>query len=678
MDNGQETARGARRARAYGVTIGMMETGRWNALTDVPGVRVGHCTVAFGAGALVPGQGPARTGVTAILPHDANLFREKVPAASHVINGFGKSIGLVQVDELGAIETPILLTSVLNISRPCYPPRARSRWGAVRAAGGCGVNRGRIIGSMRHRLYTHAAIACALIAALLLCPLALSAEGEQSAEAATEPQVTAASAAVVELSTGGILWGRDIHATRPPASVTKMMTALVAFDAGPLDTKVTIQQSDLVGESSMGLEVGETITVEALLYGMLLPSGNDAATALARTYGRQPGDTTGQQSVLHFVDRMNAKAKALGTKETHFANPHGLDEPTHVTSAADFALIGAAFASNPLLMRVAGTVTYDGFGHTVHTTNKLLYDGRYPSVVGGKTGLTDDAGYTLVEIASKDGRQILSVELGTTADAFWTDAMRLLAYGYAIPAPITKSRPLQKRHVTAPIQGTTLLTANLQQPPMGDSNAASATLTLPPTHHPRGGTILRVVLFLFLSLIISGVMYARRLAVRRAFDEMRQEWRKALADPAHLVVTGPMPIITVHRSPGAPAASSRWADEVQSPRQWHDVARAYALQAVRHASGGNRPAAQQSFKHAVSLSPRLEWGTIPGFWELPPVSYADLAIALIDAGHPAIARSMLTVASLAFPRHPDLREIEARLSRRPTPTLIATAHDRRR
>lgn len=108
---------GPKRARAHGVTIGTMETGRWNALTDVAGVRVGHCTVAFGDGALVPGQGPARTGVTAILPHAGNIFRENVPAASHVINGFGKSIGLVQVDELGAIETPILLTNTLNVPR---------------------------------------------------------------------------------------------------------------------------------------------------------------------------------------------------------------------------------------------------------------------------------------------------------------------------------------------------------------------------------------------------------------------------------------------------------------------------------------------------------------------------------------------------------------------------------
>jgi D-aminopeptidase len=117
MEETPEMTRAAKRARDYGVTIGAMSAGAWNAITDVPGVRVGHCTVAFGDGPLVPGQGPARTGVTAILPHTDNLFHAKVPAASDVINGYGKSIGLVQVDELGTIETPILLTNTLNIPR---------------------------------------------------------------------------------------------------------------------------------------------------------------------------------------------------------------------------------------------------------------------------------------------------------------------------------------------------------------------------------------------------------------------------------------------------------------------------------------------------------------------------------------------------------------------------------
>ena len=317
---------------------------------------------------------------------------------------------------------------------------------AVRAQ----VTMGRVTGTMGQTRLARWAMGWTLVA-LMLLPVTVRAESEQSGgpPAGGLPDVTAPAACVVELATGAILWGRDLHTPRAPASVTKMMTALVAIDLTSLDTKVTIQESDLVGESSMGLESGETLTMEALFYGLLLPSGNDAATAIARTLGTRPGDTDAKQSVQHFVDTMNAKAKALGTTETHFVNPHGLDEPGHLTSAADLARIAAAFAANPTLMRIAGTTTYDGFGHTVHTTNKLLYDGRFPAVVGGKTGQTDNAGYTLVEIANRKGRLMLSVELGTTADAFWTDAMHLLAYGYATAAPTTQPRPFA-HEVTSP------------------------------------------------------------------------------------------------------------------------------------------------------------------------------------------------------------------------------------
>jgi len=103
------------RAREFGVSTGTLETGRWNAITDVPGVLVGHSTIIRGEGPLVVGQGPVRTGVTAILPHAHNVFRHKVKAAVHVINGFGKSAGLSQVEELGNMETPILLTNTLSV-----------------------------------------------------------------------------------------------------------------------------------------------------------------------------------------------------------------------------------------------------------------------------------------------------------------------------------------------------------------------------------------------------------------------------------------------------------------------------------------------------------------------------------------------------------------------------------
>jgi D-alanyl-D-alanine carboxypeptidase (penicillin-binding protein 5/6) len=545
---------------------------------------------------------------------------------------------------------------------------------------------GRATGTMGHRKLPHWAALWAVVI-LILLPQIVRAENETPQEAPAPPDVTAAAACVVELSSGAILWGRDIHAMRAPASVTKMMTALVAVDLAALDTKVTVQESDLVGESSMGLESGETLTLEALLYGMLLPSGNDAAAAIARALGKQPADTDPKESVQHFVDKMNAKAKALGTKETHFANPHGLDEPNHVTSAADLALIGAAFAKNPILLRIAGTVTYDGFGHTVHSTNKLLYDGRFPSVIGGKTGQTDDAGYTLVEIASQNGRLLMSVELGTTADAFWTDAMHLLAYGYATSAPGSPPRVLSRGSAGIPVQTASApagpgqdrpaatvaptgpqrsgdVAATVENTAVRDSMTAT-TLAIPATHRSRQTMTLRIVLLTLLAAVVCAVIYARRMAVRRTLGEMKQEWCKALADPPHLVATAPMPIIRPHTPEATPTVSSRWAQAgIYLPQGELEVARAYALQAVRQASGGNRLAARQAFKHAVSLNPRLEWGAIPGFWEIPPASYADLATTLIEAGYPAIARSMLTVAALAHPRHPDLRAVEARLARR--------------
>lgn len=103
------------RVRDFGVKIGSLGPGENNSITDIPGVRVGHVTLINGEGPLKPGLGPIRTGVTAILPHSGNLFREKVKAASFVINGFGKSVGLIQVDELGVLETPVLLTNALNV-----------------------------------------------------------------------------------------------------------------------------------------------------------------------------------------------------------------------------------------------------------------------------------------------------------------------------------------------------------------------------------------------------------------------------------------------------------------------------------------------------------------------------------------------------------------------------------
>jgi len=533
----------------------------------------------------------------------------------------------------------------------------------------------------------------------------------RAADPPPEPQITAATAAIVDLATGSILWGRDVHVVRAPASLTKILTAMVAVDLAPLDAKITAQKSDLIGESSMGLTAGETLPLEAVMYGLLLPSGNDAAVTIARSLGAQPGDANADASIARFVDKMNAKARALGAKETHFANPHGLDGRNHSTSAYDLAIIGAAFVANPALVKIAGTVTYEGYGHTLHNANKLLYDGRYPSVIGGKTGQTDDAGYNLIEIASKNGRKILTVEMGTTADDFWTDGIKLLDYGFAVPSP-TKAQSPGQGGAFAANTGTDATTdaaastngdgtgnpdgdfiAAIPLPPgaggtNGISNSALtaspldavgavalnlplSTFTLPPPTQIDGAMGLRYILLTALAFTVALTFYVRRQTIRAAFADLRQEWQAALVDPPHLVATGPMPRIALtapieRDPPRAPTVSSRFEEMGHAlPGEGTTVARAYALRAVRQARGGKRGEAQQAFAHVVALEPRLEWGTIPGFWEIPVAAYADLATALIEAGHPTEARTMLTVASLAYPGHREIRAVEALLPQQP-------------
>lgn len=545
---------------------------------------------------------------------------------------------------------------------------------------------------------------------LALLPVAVTAAPPTN-DAPPGPQVTAPAAAVIDLATGEVLWSRDLHGVRAPASVTKMLTALTAIDLAPLDTKITVQRSDLVGEASMGVQEGETLTLETLLYGMLLPSGNDAATAIARGLGAQPGDTTPEQGIQRFVERMNAKAKALGAKETRFTNPHGLDDPNHRTSAYDLGVIGAAFAANATLLRIAGTVTYDSANITVHTTNKLLYDGRYPAVIGGKTGQTDEAGYTLVEIATKNGRALLSVELGTIAEAFWTDAMALLNYGFATPAssrpkasgslaPAPSAGPSARAPATLSSVGaafapfipvppgvaeTVNRAARALQTTAPDApdtpsavSAPPASPALPPAParavqtlpvaDPAERARLRFALFTLLASVVTGVLIARRAALRRALAEARHEWHTALADPPHLVATTVLPLIAATGGTATPSISARWEQMgVHIPKAELEVARAYALRAVRQAAMGDRDAARQAFRRAVALDPKLQWGTIGGFWDLPPASYLDLAHAMIETGHPADARSMLTVAALAHPRDAAIRALEARLTGRPIP-----------
>lgn len=244
------------------------------------------------------------------------------------------------------------------------------------------------------------------------------------------PTVQAREWIIVDAHTGEVLAGQNTHQRSAMASLTKVMTALVAVERGDLSMKVTVQPSDLVGESTAGLKAGETLTLNQLLYGLLLPSGNDAAMAIARAVGGSPqtDDPTARQ---RFIGWMNQTAESLGLKDTHFMNPHGLDQDGHYTTPYDLAMITRAAIQYPAFLAPFGTPEYSAGGHTWTHLNQLPK--MYPGVVGGKTGWTDNAGLCLIEVVQRDGREVIMVLIGSTFDRWYQDAIDLLNYGWTIP-----------------------------------------------------------------------------------------------------------------------------------------------------------------------------------------------------------------------------------------------------
>jgi D-alanyl-D-alanine carboxypeptidase len=198
-----------------------------------------------------------------------------------------------------------------------------------------------------------------------------------------------------------------------------------------IDTPITTNESDLFDANStqVGFGPGETFSMEDLIYGMLLPSGNDAAHAVARVLGMQPGDTDAQ-AVAHFVALENQRITDMGLTETHLVNPHGLGVPGHYSSAHDLAVFTRYALKFPEFVKVFGTFSHTtANGYSFNTTNKLLSEDS--ELLGGKTGYDDDAGYCLVEVARRDGNTMISVTLdGVAPDVWYQDNVTLLDYAF--------------------------------------------------------------------------------------------------------------------------------------------------------------------------------------------------------------------------------------------------------
>lgn len=238
----------------------------------------------------------------------------------------------------------------------------------------------------------------------------------QQRQALSQAQTLSAEAYLLyDVDTNQLLLTQNIHTALAPASLTKLMTALLVLEYADLKATVTIQSSDLVGGTVMGVRAGESLTVEQLLWGALLPSGNDAATALARTVGG---------SVSAFVERMNARAQELGLTETHFVNPHGLDAAGHTSSADDLLTITRQLWQSALFRQIVATQSTEVAGHSLRNTNELL--GLDSRTNGVKTGTTDLAGQCLVAGLQVNGHQIFVIVLNSRDR--YADTQALITY----------------------------------------------------------------------------------------------------------------------------------------------------------------------------------------------------------------------------------------------------------
>ncbi len=275
-------------------------------------------------------------------------------------------------------------------------------------------------------------LAAAVLAAALVAGSGTAAAAQPPAVFAPPeppPQLTAEAWLLHDATAGVTLASHNAAEVRPMASVTKLMTGLVAVERADLDDLVVISETAAaVGEAEVGLVPGEAWTLRDLVGAIMVRSGNDAAVAIAEHVG---GGVPG------FSALMNARAAELGLTGTSFANPHGLDEDGHHTTAEDLLALAKVVLDHPVLSRFVRTRVIrfvpdpEGDPRRAENTNALL--GAYPGVTGMKTGFTGLAGKVLVASAERNGRLLITVVMGSQ-DHF-DDTRRLLEYGHRVLSP---------------------------------------------------------------------------------------------------------------------------------------------------------------------------------------------------------------------------------------------------
>lgn len=231
--------------------------------------------------------------------------------------------------------------------------------------------------------------------------------------------ISAESAVVVDAQTGRVLYEKQADQQSLIASTTKIMTALIVCEQCNVLDRVKIPKEAVgIEGSSMYLREGEVLTVQELLYGLMLHSGNDAAVALAIYCGG---------TVEGFAELMNDKARMLGMDDTHFVNPNGLDSPEHYSTARDMAVLASYAMENPIFAQTVSTKTVTVGSRSLRNHNKLLW--QVEGADGVKTGYTRAAGRILVSSATRQGRRLIAVTMNDPND--WQDHKELLEAGFA-------------------------------------------------------------------------------------------------------------------------------------------------------------------------------------------------------------------------------------------------------
>lgn len=301
------------------------------------------------------------------------------------------------------------------------------------------------------------------------------------------PQIEGEAAVVMDAETGAFLYSKNMEAKEYPASITKIMTTLVALENGDLDSKVKFSDwavnSLEEGSSRLWMEVGEKITLRQALYGVMLESANDCANAVAEKVGG---------SEEKFAEMMNQKAAKLGCINTHFVNAHGLHQENHYTCARDMALIARAAMENPTFAEIAKTIEYIipesktvSQEHVLVNHQKMLYKEGfyYKGCLGGKNGFTEASLNTLVTVAERKGRRLICVILRTNGpDKICWETKDLLDYGFK--KFTRKEIPIADGKVTrADVMGeadfgkaSVMQAASLSEPMLFADSAAEAAL----------------------------------------------------------------------------------------------------------------------------------------------------------------------------------------------------------